>query len=251
MATAESIKLEGLNNVKEMLAALGPGLEKANERAQNKMAYELMVAERDQAKSDLNWPTPTTISSILYKKYGATSLKFSNPSYTIPVPKYKGGGVFVGDLFGKVQATQETLMGTQIMGGPPAGPKRSEAILIQRGYMRPDQMWVPAEAAPLDKYGNIPGSEWSAAITNLGWNQYAAPVQAKQWHIVGKPGAYIGIWKKVTDPNAPGQWQPWVYFVQRPSYQQRYRWEERAEMEVAANWEGIFGWYVDDELKKL
>ena len=68
MATAESIKLEGLNNVKEMLAALGPGLEAANERAQNKMAYELMLAEREHAKAKLDRPTSFTISSIVYKK---------------------------------------------------------------------------------------------------------------------------------------------------------------------------------------
>ena len=50
---ADAIRLEGLNSVREMLAAIGPGLEKANEKAQNRMAYALMVAEREQAKASL------------------------------------------------------------------------------------------------------------------------------------------------------------------------------------------------------
>lgn len=250
--SATPIKLEGLNNVREMIASLSPALEKANKRAQNKMAYTLMVAEREQIKTDLNWPNPTTVSSILYKKYGATSLKFPGPpEITVAVPDIKGAGVFVGDLFGGTIAKVDTMLGVQIAGGLPAGPKRSELILMQRGFMRPDQMWVPAEVAPRDKYGNIPGSEWSAALTNLGFNQYAQPTQAKQWAIMGKPGNYIGIWKKVTDPSVPGQWQPWVYFVKRPNYQPRYQWDARADMEVKAQFESILAWYIDDELSKL
>lgn len=252
MSTTATIKLEGLNSVRELIASLSPALEKANERAQNKMAYTLMQAEREQVKTDLNWPTSGTVSSIMYKQYGATSLRFPGPpQVTIAVPDIKGAGVFVGDFFGGTVAKIDSILGVQIAGGLPAGPKRSELILMQRGYMRPDQMWVPAEVAPRDKYGNIPGSEWSAALTNLGFNQYAPPVQAKQWAIMGKPGNYIGIWKKVTDPSVPGQWQPWVYFVKRPNYQPRYQWDARADMEVKAQFESILAWYIDDELNKL
>lgn len=237
------VRLEGLNTVRELLAGLGPALQKANERSQNKMAYELMKAERDQAKTDLNWPTPAFISSIQYKKYGVKDLLLETTGAGVYMSDFIGGG---GD-----RASFENVAGVQIIGGMPAGPKRSEVILMQRGFMRPDQTWVPAEVAPRDKYGNIPGSEWSAALTNLGFNQYAQLVQARQWYIAGKPGNYIGIWKKVTDPSKPGQWQPWVYFVPRKNYSERFKWIERADMEIAAQFESILDWYVTDELKKM
>lgn len=244
MPAAKSIDVYGTDAVKAMLDGLSPGLDKASERAQNKMAYILMQEEREQAESDFDFPTKSTISSILYKKYGANSIQYQG--YTIPVPKYKGAGVFVGDLFGKTQATTEDMLGVQIYGGLPAGPKRSEKILRQHGFLRDDQVWVPSEYASLDVYGNIPGSDWSAAITNLGWNQYAAPVQEKQWHIIGRPGDYHAIVRK-----QGGVWLPWVYFISKPYYTPAYAWEETADLAVRGNFAGILDWYVDDELKQL
>lgn len=248
-----TIQLEGLSSVREMLAALGPGLERANERAQNKMAYNLMLAEREQAKTDLDRPTPATLSSILYKKYGASSLTFTNPSLTVPVPGIKGAGVFVGDLFGKTLATFDDLLGVQILGGKPAGPKRSAKILQRYNWMRPNQVWVPAVGAPLDQYGNIRGSLISYMLQNMGTNPYATVQEDAKFMLIGEPGNYSGIWWKgsVSTKTKGGAWRPLLWFVDEPTYSPRYDWEGRANREVTAHFPGILAWYVDDEIKKL
>lgn len=248
MSTAP-IRLEGYDSVKKMLAELDPALKKANERAQNKMAYNVMMAEREQARGDLDAPRPSTVNSIVYKKFGVDSIKFGNPALTVYVSNVKGAGVFVGDLFGITVAKIDSLLGVQIEGGLPAGPKRSERALMDRGFMRPDQMWVPAELTTLDQYGNIPGSQWSKALTDLGFNPYAPPKQKQQFAVIGGPGNYKGIWRKY-DVNA-STWLPWVYFVDRPMYSPRYAWDETATIEINGTFKEIWGWYLDDELKQL
>ena len=246
-----TIQLEGLNSVRELLAALGPGLERANERAQNKMADTLMKAEREQAKSDLDRPAPTTISSILYKKYGATSLKLGNT--TVAVPNIKGAGVFVGDLFGKTLATFDDLLGVQIQGGPPAGPKRSAKILQRFGWMKPNQVWVPAIGAPLDPYGNLRGTLISYMLQNMGTNPYAPVIEDAKFMLMGEPGNFSGVWWKgsVSAKTKGGAWRPLIWFIDPPSYSPRYDWTGRAEREVNTNFTGILDWYVQDELSKL
>lgn len=248
-----TIKLEGLDNVREMIASLSPALEAANERAQNKMAYELMVAEREQVNSDLNKPVTSTVNSILYKKYGATQLNFTNPSITVPVPNIKGAGVFVGDLFGFKQATVDDLLGVQIVGGLPAGPKRSAVILQNFNWMRLDQVWVPAVGAPLDQYGNLRGSLISYMLQNMGTNPYALVKEDAKFVLIGEPGNYEGIWWKgsASTSTKGGEWRPLMWFVDKPAYMPRYHWNERAEKEINANFKEILAWYIDDELNKL
>lgn len=248
-----TIQLEGLNSVRELLAAIGPGLERANERAQNKMAFTLMEAEREQAKTDLDRPASSTISSILYKKYGATSLTFTNPGLTVPVPSIKGAGVFVGDLFGKTLATFDDLLGVQIRGGKPAGPKRSAKILQRYGWMKPNQVWVPAIGAPLDQSGNIRGSLISYMLQNMGTNPYAPSVEDAKFMLMGEPGNFSGVWWKgsVSTKTKGGAWRPLLWFIDEPSYSPRYDWEGRANREVTTNFPGILDWYVQDELHKL
>jgi hypothetical protein len=248
-----AIRLEGLNSVSALIADLGPGLERANERAQNKMAYNLMVAEREQAKSDLDRPVPGTLSSILYKKYGATSLSFSNPGYTVAVPGIKGAGVFVGDLYGKTLATTESVLGVQIEGGPPAGPKRSAKILQQFRFMPAGKVWVPALGAPLDAYGNLRGSLISFMLQNMGTNPYAPVTDDNKFLLMGEPGDEYGIyWKGSTSAaQKGGAWRPLLWFINPPTYSKRYKWNERADTEVAAQFNGILAWYVDDELARM
>lgn len=248
-----AIRIEGLDSVRALIASLGPALERANERAQNKMAYNLMLAEREQAKADLDRPAPSTINSIMYKKYGATSLKLSNPAITIPIPDIKGAGVFVGDLFGKTRATTDDLLGVQIVGGTPAGPKRSASILQYFGWMKDSQVWVPAVGAPLDAYGNLRGSLISYMLQNMGTNLNAPPKEDIKFMLMGDYGSFYGIfWKGSTSAATKGgAWRPLLWFIDAPTYQPRYKWEERADQEVAANFKQILAWYIDDELKKL
>lgn len=247
-----AIRLEGLDNVTTLIASLGPALERANERAQNKMAYNLMLAEREQAKADLDRPAPSTLNSIMYKKYGNTSLTFRNPSYTVQTG-VKGAGVFVGDLYGRGQATIDNVIGVQIYGGLPAGPKRSAKILQYFGWMKDSQVWVPALGAPLDAYGNLRGSLISYMLQNMGTNLNAPAKEDAKFMLVGDYGSFYGIfWKGSTSAATKGgAWRPLLWFIDAPIYQPRYKWEERADQEVAANFKQILAWYIDDELKKM
>ena len=248
MSTTPPIRIEGYDSVKKMLAELDPALKRANERAQNKMAYNVMMAEREQARGDLDSPRPSTVNTIVYKKYGVDKVEFGSPKMTVYVSDIKGAAVVVGNMFGYSSlATIDSVLGVQIEGGLPAGPKRSERALMDRGFMRPDQMWVPAELTTLDQYGNIPGSQWSKALTDLGFNlDYAKPVQKQQFAVIGGPGNYMGIWRKY-DVNST-LWFPWVYFVDRPMYSERYAWDSTADLEINLTFGSIWGWYLDDEL---
>lgn len=232
------IRLEGLDSVRELLLALGPGLERANERAQNKMAYQLMEAEREQAKSDLDRPTPAFVNSIRYKKYGVSDLLLDT----------KGAGVYMSDFIqgGSSLASFEHVAGVQILGGEPAGPKRSASTLIRYGWMKPDQVWVPAAGVKLDRYGNIPGPTLAYMLQNMGTNIYAPVREGAKWILIGTPGNYDGIWQKVGN-----DWKPFIWFIPKPQYEARFEWMERAEREVQASFEQILAWYVDDELSRL
>ena len=240
MATAESIKLEGLNNVKEMLAALGPGLEAANERAQNKMAYELMLAEREHAKAKLDRPTSFTISSIVYKKYGASS--FTVGDLTVTTPDIPGAGVFVGDLFKRFGANEEHYFGVQIFGGKTAGPRASELRLQEMGMMPRDKVWVPASGVGLDSYGNVKGTVIQKMLAELMANGRKAP----NFVVLGKPGQETGIYTKVGE-----DWFPFLAFVDAKSYSGRVDFYEKADSEVQQKFTGIFNEAIDSELAKL
>ena len=248
-----AIRIEGLNSVAALITDLGPGLERANERAQNKMAYTLMQAEREQAKSDLDRPVPAVISSILYKKYGASSISFSNPSYTVSVPNIKGAGVFVGNLFAKTLATFDSVLGVQIEGGPPAGPKRSAKVLQQFGFMPRGKVWVPALGAPMDAYGNLRGSLLSFMLQNMGTNPYAPVTDENKFIVMGEPGQEYDIyWKgSASRKQKGGAWRPLLWFINPPTYQPRFKWAERADTEVATNFNGLLSWYIDDELARM
>lgn len=248
-----TIAIEGLDSVRALIASLGPGLEKANERAQNKMANNLMLAEREQAKADLDRPTPFTVNSLVYKKYGATSLTFKNPAMTVAVPGIKGAGVFVGNFFKKTLATIDSVLGVQIYGGAPAGPKRSAKVLQQYGFMPRGKVWVPALGTPLDAYGNLRGSLLSYMLQNMGTNPNAPVKEDIKFMPMGEPGQEYGIyWKGSTSTKQKGgAWRPLLWFIDAPTYQPRYKWEERADQEVAANFKQILAWYIDDELKKM
>ncbi len=235
---AELIRLEGLDEVQRLLAALGPGLERVNERAQNKMAYTVMIAVRDQARTDIDRPTPMFISSLRYKKYGIQTLAWQS----------KGAMIYASDFLGPgadQPTSVERLTGVLTVGGLQAGPKASEKRLISRGVMGPDYVWVPAVGAPKDRYGNVPGSMISDMLTNLGYG-FVLPTQEAKYALVDRPdGSTDGIYRKVG-----GQWVPFLWLVKRPTHTPRFQFYERADSEVAANFSGILEWYLDDEISR-
>lgn len=236
---ADAIRLEGLNSVREMLAAIGPGLEKANEKAQNRMAYALMVAEREQVKSSLDRPTDFTVSSIAYKKVGASS--FSVGNVMVSTPNIPGAGVFVVDRRKQAQANDQSYLGVQIFGGSTAGPRGSEVALRSMGFMPSGKVWVPAAGVGLDASGNVRGSVVNAMIADL----RAHGRRGLNFVVIGRPGDEVGIFTRVGE-----DWYPWVWFVTPRSYTDRLGFYERAESEVASQFPAILADEIDKELRR-
>lgn len=238
-----AIKLEGLDSVKEMLAGMGPALENASAKAQNTMAYELMMAERAQMRMDVDRPTPFSVNSIFYKKYGATSLKTPSGD-TFEVPNIKGAAVFVANRISGWLQTESDYLGVQIAGGMPP-MKRSEKILQRRGYLRPDQMMVPANKSDLDQYGNLKGWQISEMLTNMGMG-FVQPTQELQFVLVGSENKWEGIFRWYG-----GEFVPFIWFVPRKNYSPRYGWEGRRDDEIAQNFKVILDDAINAELAKL
>ena len=235
---AELIRLEGLDEVQRLLAALGPGLERVNQRSQDKMAYQVMMAVREQAHADIDRPTPMFVRSLRYKKYGIQTLAWHS----------KGASVYASDFIGPgadEPASVERIVGVLTVGGLQAGPKASEKRLQMVGVMGADEVWVPAYGAPKDPYGNVPGSMISDMLTNLGYG-FVQPVQEAKYALIERPdGGTEGIFRKVG-----GQWVPFLWLVKRPTHAKRFGFYERADSEVAANFSEIIAWYLDDEISR-
>jgi len=235
---AELIRLEGLDEVQRLLAALGPGLERVNQRSQDKMAYQVMMAVRDQAHSDIDRPTPMFVKSLRYKKYGIQVLAWQS----------KGAMIYASDFLGPgadQPTSAERLTGVLTVGGLQAGPKASEKTLMRHGVMGPDYVWVPAVGAPKDRYGNVPGSMISDMLTNMGYG-FVQPTQDLKYALIDRPdGSTDGIYRKVG-----GEWVPFLWLVKRPTHAKRFSFYERADSEVAANFNEIIAWYLDDEISR-
>ncbi len=241
---ADAIRLEGINSVQAMIADLGPGLDRANKNAQNKMAYELMKAEKDQLKSALDRPTPYSVNSIAYKKVGQTSftVKSGNQSATVQAGEIKGAGVFVADIANQERADDQDYLGVQTMGGTTAGPRPSEIELKRLGMMPAGMVWVHAGGATLNAYGNVPGPTIRSMLADLRNNGR----RGKKFFVMGPPGQEKGVYIK-----EGGNWLPFIYFVTPRVYGKKLGFYERAEAEITANFNRILAEAVDYQLERM
>ena len=241
---AESIRLEGVASVRAMIADLGPGLDRANKNAQNKMAYELMVAEKDQAKTRFDRPTPYTVSSIAYKKTDATSFSVSGggQSATVNTPDIKGAGVFVVDIAKQAGADADAYLGVQTVGGPTAKPRRSEVFLQKEGMMPQGYVWVPASGASFNTYGIIPASTIWSMMRDLDNNDG----KGKTYFLMGRGDGAMGVYVKKM-----GQWMPFLWFIKPRDYQPRLGFYERADAEIAAQFNKILSDAIDYQLERM
>lgn len=237
---ADAIRLEGLDSISAMIADLGPGLARANEKAQNAMAYKLMMAEREQAKASLDRPTPFSVSSIAYKKVGASSFTVGN--VTVSTPDIPGAGVFVVDRRKQAKADDRSYLGVQIFGGSTAGPRASEQTLQALGLMPIGTVWVPAANVKLDAYGNMRGAGIGSMLADLKANGR----RGQNFAVIGRNGDERGIITRIGD-----EWYPWLWFVTPRSYSERLEFYQRAEAEVSSQFKPILDAEIDKELQRL
>jgi len=232
-------RIEGAKELQAMIQSMKDKLPKALEYAQNKMIYDVWQAEKDQMKKDIDRPTPWSVGALRYKKVGAP--KGREPSTQDAI-------VYMDDPFrgGEYTGAKEYLGVQIIAGGQTAGPRRSEKMMQQKGWMPKNTVWVPAVGVPLNQYGNISGGLINAMLQNLGAKPPGkkAPKGAK-YVLVGTPGSEEGVFRLVGTT-----WTPFLWFVQRPTYSRaRYKFHERGASEISAQYPAILSGYIEKALK--
>lgn len=229
------IRIDGVDKVAAMLVTIKGELPKVAERSQNALVYQMWLAEKEQMRVDIDRPTPWSVGALRYKKVGKPSAS---------EPPTDGAAVYMADGFkAGSRVGAKDWLGVQILGGKTAGPKRSERLMQSIGILRPDHVWVPDRGVKLDAYGNVKGSTMSALITDLGLNPYAR-TKDKQFCLIGKPP--VGVLARVAS-GGESLWLPFLWFVPRKTYRERFGFYRRAEKERASELPGI----INEQLRRV
>lgn len=213
--------------VKAMLAAVREEYPKAAKYAQDAMIRDVWTAEKEQMKADIDRPTPWSVNSLLYKKA-------EEPNALNSV---RGAAVFMKNQFGSGSLVNpEHYLGTQILGGETAGPRRSEKVMRQLGYLRPGYVWTPGWGAKLDQYGNIPGGTIQAI---LGLGRFSGKERKDYVMLNDRSGNPRGIFKRSGTALIPILW-----FVKQKRYAKRFKFYESANSEISSNLVGYLRKYT-------
>lgn len=234
-----SVSIDGVESVRSMLAGLGGSLEKARKYAQNDLARAVWAAEKDQMRSDLDRPTPWSVGALRYRK---------------TVSATEGSSVFMSDAFHAGQKVdQDDWLGVQIMGGQTAGPRRSEKKLQNAGILPPGKVWVPAKGVRLNRYGNIDGGIISrilmdlqlGTVKNRDGTSHTLTTRTKNFALFGPKNNPIGVLAKIGD-----SWFPYLFFVDRATYEPKYDFYGRGEREAQEKWKAIYDEQVQKAMEK-
>lgn len=98
-------------------------------------------ALRSEMTQVFDRPTPWALGGLRFKQPSA-----AKPIVSIWLEEFGGKGIAAADF-----------LAAEIMGGP-RRHKRFERALIAKGLMPSNSFAVPGRQAPLDAYGNVPGS---------------------------------------------------------------------------------------------
>jgi len=243
-----ALDISGITEVKAMIAELGGEFQTAGRYAQNAMAYDVMQAEKEQMRTDLDRPTAWSLGALRYKR--ADGPEKPAPPPGVIEPKVQGAAVYMIDFFStESKVDPEAWLGVQIVGGKTAGPRRSENTLRMYGWIPPGKVWVPAVGAPRNASGDVPGSLISDMLTNLGANPYGKKARGTtetKYVLIGEPGKEEGVWRLVG-----GAWQPFLWFVDPADSRPRWDFYGRADREIRLKFQGYLERYLDIALQKL
>jgi hypothetical protein len=137
-----TMTLTGLDEAKKKLGTMARQLPFATKTALNAVAYDARKAVIAEMGSVFDRPTPYVLSGVFVREARKDNLVAE---------------VYM-DFFGKGKGVApEKVLLAEVFGGARRN-KRAEVALQRVGLMLPDQVLVPGEGAPLDAYGNVPGS---------------------------------------------------------------------------------------------
>lgn len=137
---------------------------------------------------------------------------------------------------GKGHAAADVLA-AEISGGI-RQPKASEVLLQEKGYLRPGQVWVPGKGQRLNKYGNITGGQITQLLSVLGAHREVGFIanrtaQSKLRNKKSPNLFYVGPGKRlpegIWERKGKRQLKSRLLFIDAPSYQKRFRFEEIIE----------------------
>jgi hypothetical protein len=218
-------RVEGIDDVKRMLADLQQTLPVAARSAKNDVIQVVWEGEKAQAVADLDRPKTFTISQILFdKKEGPTSV----------------GRVWLRDPFDQQGADERSYLGVNTLSGLRERRKASEIALQAFGVMPAGTVWVPADNVKLDSYGNISSTAIQSMIAEF-----------RQWRNVRNPARNFALIKdKGILTRIGGQWYPFIWFVDPRRYAERFDFYGRADKEVQYHWEAIYAKAIQRELDR-
>jgi hypothetical protein len=220
-----NVSVQGVDDVKAMLADLATAFPRAAKEARNNVIQVVWEGEKAQAVADLDQPRSFTISSILFNKDDT-----------------KGPArVWVQDLFNKEGADESFYLGRNLLSGTRTRLKGSEiALQSARPQLMPTgTVWVPASNVVLDAQGNIGGNVIKKMVDQLKAGDFS------NYFVMGKPPNQKGIFARVG-----GEWYPFLWFVSPRQYAERWDFYGRADREVAYHFESIYGTAIQRELDR-
>lgn len=194
------VRITGIEEVQRLLRNLSEKeLKYATVVGTNRVAYAVMVAQREEVKSTFQGPTRFIQTGIRYEK--ATYSKPTARAYWTD----ERNAYIEPHVFGIGRAT-----------------KKIEDVYRRRGLMANGLWMVPGPFCQLDKYGNPTKETYKKVFDAVG--PFARSGQFGDWFIGGRyprKNLFPGIWERRN-----GTIQPVFYFVRKPSYKQRYKFYE-------------------------
>ncbi|MDJ0712585.1 MAG: hypothetical protein QNJ14_19540 [Woeseiaceae bacterium] len=134
--------------------------------------------------------------------------------------------VFLEDFAGKGTPARDFLE-AQIEGGNRQA-KRFERLLRRRGFLQPNEFMVPGKGAKLNAAGNIPGSQYSKALADIGGHhdpsQTTTRKQVKYFWLPKAGRRLAGIYYKKGGRN-----RSFLVVVRQPVYRRRFDFYREAD----------------------
>ncbi|NCC41136.1 MAG: hypothetical protein EOM21_17200 [Gammaproteobacteria bacterium] len=204
------IRVDGVQQVRELLTKLAQESPKAAVAAQNKMVYQLKQGMDLQMVADIDRPKPYSRSAVRYTKAELGKMR---------------ARLYVQSEDGSA-ADEQHYLGVQVLGGRRKRLRHSERVLQSRGLMPQGYVWVPTRFTRLDTYGNVPAAMISAI---LGSGRYTGGTD--KYIVVGDPGRERGVWYQFPD----GRFLPVLLFLSPREYRERFDFYGRADREIQAH----------------
>lgn len=217
------LKLTGVAELARTLSDLALNqLPFAQSLALTETAHAIRQAEQAEMRAVFDRPTPWVLNSL--------QVEPARKERLVAVVRTK-------DFAGKGTPAHKSLS-AQVLGGE-RRMKRFEKALQAIGALPAGWRAVPGEAAPLDAYGNVPGSlltrilAYLRAFPEVGYRANRKGGQKRlSGYFVGDGKRFPrGVWQRDSaDPR------PILIFVQRANYQKRYDFHAVAERTFRARY---------------